>query len=192
MIAYFNFCAGVLDEDKVGLRNGVIQVKSTYSSGRYLFNMEFDASRWYFGSKTSSCSLALTVSLTRCRDILAFDCSFCISVYYLLGRFTQIMASAAGLFDRDAFLNNLLSDLAPLLTLFGEQVTRQFLSSSLGWADHILLATSPLGIITIVVSVIRISGPGWLKAVIGRYVPSHLCPLMHAPATDSFSVALVM
>ena len=97
------------------------------------------------------------------------------------------MASAGGLFDRDGFLNNLLSDLAPLLTLFGEQVTRQFLSLSLGWADHILLATNPLGIITIVVSAIRISGPGWLKAVIGRYVPSILCPPTQALAADELS-----
>ena len=97
------------------------------------------------------------------------------------------MASTGGPFDRDGFLNNLLSDLAPLLTLFGEQVTRQFLSLSLGWADHILLAANPLGIITIVVSAIRINGPGWLKAVIGRYVPSISCPPTQALAADELS-----
>lgn len=31
-------------------------------------------------------------------------------------------------FAGDEFSNNLFSDLAPLLTLFGEQVTKQFLS----------------------------------------------------------------
>lgn len=71
-------------------------------------------------------------------------------------------------FDGDDFSNNLFSDLAPLLTLFGEQVTKQFLSMSLGWADHILLAMGPLGIITIVVSAIRVSGPRKLKAIVGR------------------------
>ncbi|KAK5657396.1 hypothetical protein OQA88_2966 [Cercophora sp. LCS_1] len=35
-------------------------------------------------------------------------------------------------FGGDEFFNNLFSDLAPLLTLFGEQVTKQFLSMSLG------------------------------------------------------------
>lgn len=74
------------------------------------------------------------------------------------------------------FSNNLFSDLAPLLTLFGEQVTKQFLSLTLGWADHILLTMGPLGIITIVVSAIRVSGPKKLKAVIGRLdaLPYHM------------------
>jgi hypothetical protein len=71
-------------------------------------------------------------------------------------------------FVGEEFINNLGSDLAPLLTLFGEQVTKQFLSMSLGWADHILLAVGPLGIITTVVSAIRVSNVRVLKAVIGR------------------------
>lgn len=76
-------------------------------------------------------------------------------------------------FNGEDFINNLGSDLAPLLTLFGEQVTKQFLSMSLGWADHILLAVGPLGIITTVVSAIRVSNVRVLKAVIGRQVVSH-------------------
>jgi hypothetical protein len=44
----------------------------------------------------------------------------------------------------------------------------QFMSESIGWADNILLAMSPAGIITIIVSAIRVAGPAWLKAVIGR------------------------
>lgn len=55
-----------------------------------------------------------------------------------------------------------------LLALFGERVTMQFMSQSMGWADNILLAMAPLGIITILVSAIRVGGPTWLKAVIGR------------------------
>ncbi|KAF7563158.1 hypothetical protein G7046_g989 [Stylonectria norvegica] len=47
-------------------------------------------------------------------------------------------------------------ELAPLLTLFGEQVTKQFLSVSLGWADNVLLAAGPVGIMTIMVSTIRV------------------------------------
>jgi hypothetical protein len=44
----------------------------------------------------------------------------------------------------------------------------QFMSRSLGWADNILLAMAPLGIITIIVAAIRVSGQGWMKAIIGR------------------------
>jgi hypothetical protein len=55
-----------------------------------------------------------------------------------------------------------------LLALFGERVTTQFLSQATGWADNIILAMAPLGIITIIVSAIRVSGPPILKAIIGR------------------------
>lgn len=68
----------------------------------------------------------------------------------------------------DDFANNLFSDLAPLLALFGEQVAKQFLSEASGWADDIRFAMAPLGIITAIVSAIRVAGPLWLKAVIGR------------------------
>lgn len=71
-------------------------------------------------------------------------------------------------FAGDEFSNNLFSDLAPLLALFGEQVTKQFMSMSLGWADNILLAVGPLGILTAVVSAIRVGGVRFLKALIGR------------------------
>lgn len=38
------------------------------------------------------------------------------------------------------FSNNLFTDLAPLLTLFGEQVAKQFMAGSTTWEDHILFA----------------------------------------------------
>ncbi|KAL1883245.1 hypothetical protein Daus18300_000303 [Diaporthe australafricana] len=68
----------------------------------------------------------------------------------------------------DDFANNLFSDLAPLLALFGERVTMQFMSQSMGWADNIILAVAPIGIITAMVGAIRVGGPTWLKAIIGR------------------------
>ncbi|KAF2279078.1 uncharacterized protein EI97DRAFT_371595, partial [Westerdykella ornata] len=77
-------------------------------------------------------------------------------------------ATATNGFEGDEFSNNLFSDLAPLLTLFGEQVTKQFLSLSLGWADNVLLAMGPLGIITTVISAIRVGGVRRLKALVGR------------------------
>ncbi|KAH6949228.1 hypothetical protein DER45DRAFT_96572 [Fusarium avenaceum] len=44
----------------------------------------------------------------------------------------------------------------------------QFMSHSMGWADHFILAMAPVGIITIIVSAIRVGGPSWLEAIIGR------------------------
>lgn len=38
----------------------------------------------------------------------------------------------------------------------------------MGWADNIILAMAPLGVITAVVSAIRVSDHEWLKAIIGR------------------------
>ncbi|KAK4641686.1 hypothetical protein QC761_607440 [Podospora bellae-mahoneyi] len=58
------------------------------------------------------------------------------------------MATPNGDFDGNDFANNLFTDLAPLLTLFGD----------IGWADSVLLAMGPLGILNIIVSAIRIAG----------------------------------
>lgn len=44
----------------------------------------------------------------------------------------------------------------------------QFMSQAMGLADCIISAMAPIGIITIIVSAIRVGGPTWLKAVIGR------------------------
>jgi len=89
-------------------------------------------------------------------------------------------ATAENEFAGDEFSNNLFSDLAPLLTLFGEQVTKQFLSMSMGWADNVLLAMGPLGIMTVIVSAIRVGGIRQLKAIVGRYFPLPM-PLPRAP-----------
>jgi hypothetical protein len=44
----------------------------------------------------------------------------------------------------------------------------QYMSQATGWADSFILAMAPLGILTIIVSAIRVGGPSWLKAIIGR------------------------
>ncbi|KAF3081256.1 hypothetical protein TWF102_001724 [Orbilia oligospora] len=71
-------------------------------------------------------------------------------------------------FEWNNFTNNLATGLAPLITLFGEQVTKQFLSASLSTWDSIIFAMAPLGILTAIVSVIRICGNASLRAFIGR------------------------
>ena len=63
---------------------------------------------------------------------------------------------------------SLLGSLAPLITLFGEQVTKQFLSQMAGRADSLVFSMAPVGILTGVVSAIRLRGSNALRAVIGR------------------------
>jgi hypothetical protein len=74
----------------------------------------------------------------------------------------------------DAFTGSLLSNLAPLITLFGEQISKQFLSQARYFEDSIAFATVPVGILSAVVSAIRIGGSKILRTIIGREVmPQH-------------------
>ncbi|KAK5988872.1 Alpha-latrotoxin-Lh1a-like protein [Cladobotryum mycophilum] len=68
----------------------------------------------------------------------------------------------------DDFSNNLATDLAPILSLFGEQVTKQYLSESITMVDYFIFAMAPMGILTAVVSAIRVCGSPSLRAFIGR------------------------
>ena len=58
--------------------------------------------------------------------------------------------------------------LAPLLALFGERVTTQYLRYSTTYLESLIFACAPLGILTAVTSAIRIGGDRRLKAMIGR------------------------
>src|SRR5690242_20231645 len=83
---------------------------------------------------------------------------------------------AAGLTSADEwadFADNFATDLAPLITLFGEQVTKQFLSESTGFLDNVIFGLAPLGILTAVVSAIRLYGKASLKSFIGRAQEAH-------------------
>ncbi|KAH3055681.1 hypothetical protein KXW16_006644, partial [Aspergillus fumigatus] len=68
----------------------------------------------------------------------------------------------------DDFSNNLATDLAPFLSLFGEQITKQYLSESITLLDYLIFAMAPMGILTAVVSAIRVCGSPSLRAFIGR------------------------
>jgi ankyrin repeat domain-containing protein 50 len=68
----------------------------------------------------------------------------------------------------DDFSNNLFTDLTPVISLFGEEPTKQFLSESLTMLDYLISAMGPLGILTIVISAIRVRGGSSLRAFIGR------------------------
>ncbi|KAH0551191.1 hypothetical protein GP486_007482, partial [Trichoglossum hirsutum] len=66
------------------------------------------------------------------------------------------------------FSKNLATDLAPLISLLGEAPTKQYLSECLTPTDMVIFAMAPLGILTAVVSVIRVCGTPSLRAFIGR------------------------
>jgi hypothetical protein len=70
--------------------------------------------------------------------------------------------------DSGNLANGPFTDFAPLLALFGDEVTKQFLATSMGWGDGILLALAPIGVMTVVVSAIRVSGYPMMKYIIGR------------------------
>lgn len=77
-------------------------------------------------------------------------------------------ASATPTLQGGNLANGLFTDFAPLLTLFGEEVTKQFLATSMGWGDDILLALAPIRIITMIISAIRVSGYPLMRSIIGR------------------------
>ncbi|KAK4251296.1 hypothetical protein C7999DRAFT_28026 [Corynascus novoguineensis] len=86
---------------------------------------------------------------------------------WLLVIYTVGFASA-GNDDLSDFSNNLATDIGPLLVLFGESMTKQYLSESTSLLDYFIFAMAPIGIITAVVSTIRVCGHSSLRAFIGR------------------------
>lgn len=84
--------------------------------------------------------------------------------------FTGVNALYEGI---DDITNNLATDLAPLITLFGEQATKQFLSESTSFMDSIIFSIAPLGLVTAIVSVIRLYGSSSFKSIIGRSQEAH-------------------
>lgn len=86
------------------------------------------------------------------------------------------------------FSDNLASDIAPLLSLFGDHVAKQYMSTMTGWADSIIFAMAPLGIITGIVSAIRVGGPTWLKNVIGRARENKAAPEVELMSSTSSEV----
>ncbi|KAL7903346.1 hypothetical protein HDV63DRAFT_120359 [Trichoderma sp. SZMC 28014] len=84
-------------------------------------------------------------------------------VFLLCGLLTPVRADGW-----DDFSNNLATDLAPFLALFGEQTTKQYLSESITLLDYYIFSIAPIGILTAVISAIRVCGSPSLRAFIGR------------------------
>ena len=84
----------------------------------------------------------------------------------LIALATLVTCAQAG--SLDDFSNNLATDLGPLVQLFGEPVTTQYLSEATTFIDYFIFAMAPIGILTAIISVIRVCGDSSLRAFIGR------------------------
>ncbi|KAM0319946.1 hypothetical protein ACHAPQ_010131 [Fusarium lateritium] len=82
--------------------------------------------------------------------------------------FVVFFATCVAAADDAEFAFNLLSDIAPILALFGDQFAKQFTSESHTWLDHLIFAMVPLGIITAITGAIRAQGMPMAKAFLGR------------------------
>ncbi|KAM0471352.1 hypothetical protein ACHAP7_009126 [Fusarium lateritium] len=82
--------------------------------------------------------------------------------------FIVFFATCVAAADDAEFAFNLLSDIAPILALFGDQFAKQFTSESHTWLDHLIFAMVPLGIITAITGAIRAQGMPLAKAFLGR------------------------
>ncbi|KAI8655590.1 Protein SSH4 [Fusarium keratoplasticum] len=79
-----------------------------------------------------------------------------------------VLATTVAAADDAEFAFNLLTDVAPILALFGDAFAKQFMSESLTWVDHLIFAVVPLGIITAITAAIRVQGMQVAKAFVGR------------------------
>ncbi|KAF2635293.1 hypothetical protein P280DRAFT_435040 [Massarina eburnea CBS 473.64] len=82
--------------------------------------------------------------------------------------FSITCIGSVGAVDLSDFSNDLATDLGPLLALFGDNMTKQYLSESTTWLDYFIFAMAPIGIVTAMVSAIRLCGHVALRAFIGR------------------------
>ena len=63
----------------------------------------------------------------------------------------------------------MLTAAAPrIIALFGEKFAQQYMSEAFSWLDYIIFSMAPLGIITSIVGAIRVGGPPWMRALVGR------------------------
>ncbi|KAI1503601.1 hypothetical protein F5X99DRAFT_406916 [Biscogniauxia marginata] len=84
---------------------------------------------------------------------------------------TLLLLSAVGVLaadDENELFLNIFSDIGPILALFGDRFAQQFLGESFTVFDHLIFACVPLGIITAIAGAIRVQGPKFTRAFIGR------------------------
>lgn len=97
---------------------------------------------------------------------------------------TSSTVTATPFFDTSNLARGLFTDLGLLLALFGDEATKQFLTVSLGLGDDLLLTIVLIGIMTIIVSAIRVGGYPWMKSFIGRHVAFISLMTLHSSLTS--------
>lgn len=92
---------------------------------------------------------------------------------------------------------SVITNVVPLMALIGDRNTREFLRMTSTYGHLLLLAAAPLGILSVMVSAIRLCGYHFLKRLIGRDSDRRgealveLTPLSTAPASSVFTTHAV-
>ena len=63
---------------------------------------------------------------------------------------------------------SVVANVAPLMALVGDKNAKEYMRNASSWHRFVPLAAAPLGILSIVVSAIRLSGSGVLRRLVGR------------------------
>jgi hypothetical protein len=88
---------------------------------------------------------------------------------------------------------SVVANVAPLMALVGERNAKEFMRTTTTWHQLLPLSAAPLGILAIMVSAIRLSGPGFLRRLVGRDSERRsealveLTPLSVRPATSVYT-----
>lgn len=88
---------------------------------------------------------------------------------------------------------SVIANVAPLIALVGERNAKEHMRTASSWHQLLLLATAPLGILSIMVSALRLTGSAFLRRLVGRdserrsEAMVELTPLSVAPATSVYT-----
>lgn len=78
---------------------------------------------------------------------------------------TAIYATLPAVTAQDGSIDgvtSIVSDLGPLAQLVGEKTVKQFLGSVSTWEYYPLLAFAPVGVVTIIVTALRVARVPWM------------------------------
>lgn len=88
---------------------------------------------------------------------------------------------------------SVVANVSPLMILVGERNAKEHMRTASSWHQFLPLAVAPLGILSIMVSAVRLSGSGFLRRLLGRDAERRsetmveLTPLSVAPANSVYT-----